>query len=99
MTLHNQSFVKHLCRTGGLTKASNILDQMELLQEDLIYASSEERQIIEADIDEQRKQLKDLYRKYAEEAEDPQDYDDAVADLKQQLMLASNFNKPNFVYV
>lgn len=97
--LHNQSFVKHLSQTGGLAKASNIVDQMRLLQEDLVYASSEGDQCIEADIDEQRKLLEDLYRKYAREVEDPQDYGDAVADLKRQLMLASNSNKPHFVYV
>lgn len=95
--MHNQSFVKHLCRTGGLEKASNILDQLDLLQEDLVYASPQERQRIETDIDEQRKLLKKLYKKYTKEVENPEDYENAVADLKRQLMLANNSSR-HFAY-
>lgn len=99
MKLHNQSFVQRLCQTGELAKAREILDQMEVLQEDLVYASSEECQCIKAGIDEQRKQLEKLYKKYTRNVEDPQGYGDAVIDLKRQLMLASNSTKQHFAYI
>lgn len=98
MRLHNQSFAKYLCQTGELSTARDIWDKMEVLQEDLIYASLAEQQRIGADIDAQRKHLEKLYKKYSRNVEDPQGYEAAVTDLKRQLMLASNSSKQQFTY-
>lgn len=98
--MDNQSFVKHLSRTGSLAKASEILDEMEMLQEDLIYVSAEGKKYIENAIDELCAELEELYKKYERAVKDPQTYDFALKDLKRQLMLAKNSGGTHsFVYL